>query len=302
MRKRSTVFLLAIQVILFTSGHNAGARIRKGLRVYISVDMEGIAGVCASDQVSASGRDYHMARMWTTRETNAAIQGALDAGATEILVNDSHGSMRNIIAHELNPAARLITGSPKPLGMMQGIDRTFQAALFIGYHARAGSINGVLDHTYSSAAVYSIKINGLEVGESELNAILAGHFGVPVALVAGDREVCRQVKEMLGDQVLTVEVKEGIGRHAASTLVPAEAQKQIREKTREALENLHAMKPFQLSGPYTFEIDFLYSWQADAAELIPGVERTAPRSILYTQDDFLEGFRLFRALLVLARP
>lgn len=298
MKKSS--FLLLITLILLFPLSNCVAQ--DGLKVYISVDMEGIAGVAASDQVRADGNDYHMARMWTTQEANAAIQGALDAGATEILVNDSHGNMRNIIAHELNPAARLISGTPKPLGMMQGIDETFDAAIFIGYHARAGTIDGVLDHTYFGAAVHALRINELEVGESELNAIIAGQFGVPVVMIAGDRAVCEQVKNILGDKVVTVPVKEGIGRYAANSLVPSEAQKKIRENARIAVDIRGEIEPFLLLGPYRFQVDFLYSYQAEAAELVPGVERLGPRSVVYTQDDFIEGFRLFRALLSLARP
>lgn len=275
---------------------------QSGPKVYISVDMEGIAGVTASDQVTIGGHDYQMARLWATREVNAAIQGALDAGAREIVVNDSHGSMRNILAHELHPAARLITGTPKPLAMMQGIDESFDAAIFIGYHARAGTINGILDHSYSGASVYSIKVNGMEVGETELNALIAGHFGVPVVMVSGDRAMCTQVKELLGNEVVTVEVKEGIGRFAANTLVPQRAQELIRENVRKALEQRSRVKPFRTPAPYRFEVDFLYSWQAEAAEMVPGVSRTSPRQVSFVQEDFLEGFRLFRALVSLARP
>ncbi len=296
---KKTSFLLLVSIILILHLSNCVAQ--DGLKVFISVDMEGIAGVVASDHVRADGKDYHMARMWTTQETNAAIEGALDAGATEIVVNDSHGSMRNIIAHELNPAARLITGSPKPFGMMQGIDDSFDAAIFIGYHARAGTTDGVLDHTYSGAAIYALRINDLEVGESELNAIIAGLYEVPVVMIAGDRAVCEQVRDILDQNIVTVEVKEGIGRYAANTLVPSEAQKKIRENARIAIENRGQIEPFKLLSPYKFEVDFLYSYQAEAAELIPGVERFAPRTVVYTQDDFIEGFRLFRALLSLAR-
>jgi D-amino peptidase len=293
---------MVLLTVLAVTGTGRQVLAQQGLRVYISVDMEGVAGVTASDQVTAGGGDYQMARMWTTQEANAAIQGALDAGATYIVVNDSHGGMRNILAHELNPAARLITGTPKPLGMMQGIDETFDAAIFIGYHSRAGSANGILDHTYSGASVYSLKINGLEVGESELNALIAAQFGVPVVMIAGDRAVCEQVKGLLGEQVVTVEVKEGIGRFAANTLVPSEAQRRIRENTRLALERRAAIQPFHLEGPYHFEVNFLNSAQAEAAELVPGVGRAAPRTVTYSQEDFIEGFRLFRALLSLARP
>ena len=299
---RTAFFTIIFTAILATGFPFGFAYGQQELRVYISVDMEGVAGVTVSDQVTAGGGDYQMARMWTTQEANAAIQGALDAGATHIVVNDSHGGMRNILAHELNPAARLITGTPKPLGMMQGIDDTFDAVIFIGYHSRAGTANGILDHTYMGAAVYSLKINGHEVGESEMNALIAARYGVPVVMISGDRAVCEQVKGLLGEEVVTVEVKEGIGRFAANTLVPSEAQRKIRENARLALEKRAEIRPFHLDGPYHFEVNFLNSAQAEAAELIPGVERAAPRTVAYIQDDLIEGFRLFRALLSLARP
>ncbi len=298
--KKQNFYLLFTLIFLLIIPVN-GIKAEEGLKVFISVDMEGVAGVATRDHVVTGGQDYHMAREWTTQEANAAIKGALEAGATEIVVNDSHGSMRNIIADKLNPAARLITGSPKPLGMMQGIDETFDAAIFIGYHARAGSIDGVLDHTYSSASVYSLRVNGMEVGESELNAILASYYNVPVVMIAGDHTLCKQVEDFLGENIVTTEVKKGIGRTAAKTLVPSEAQKKIKENTRIALEKLNEIEPFELDPPYTFEVDFLYSNQAAAAELVPGVSRAAPRTVEYTQDDFIEGFRLFRALLSIAR-
>ena len=299
--KRILAFILSA-LCLAGGAVSMQAAAQESLRVYISVDMEGIAGVTASDQVSFEGRDYQMARLWTTLEANAAIEGALDAGATEIVVNDSHGSMRNILPHELNPAARLITGTPKPLGMVEGIDRGFDAALFIGYHARAGSKDGALDHTYMGAAVHALRVNGHEMGETELNALIAGYFGVPVVLVSGDATLGEQVRELLGEELVTVAVKESIGRYAANTLVPGEAQKLIRENVRLALERRRDIRPFQLPGPYRFELDFLYSYQAAAAELVPGVERAGPRSVTYVQDDPVEGMRLLRALLSLARP
>lgn len=298
MRKIFSALTVLVVSLFFLS---TGQMYADGLKVFISVDMEGVAGVVHGDHVSAGGRDYSMARRWTTAEANAAIEGALAAGATEIVVNDSHGGMRNIIASELNPAARLITGSPKPFSMMQGIDETFDAVILIGYHARAGSIDGVLDHTYSGASVYSVKVNGVELGESEMNALVAGYYGVPVVMIAGDEEACRQARGTLGDQLVTAEVKIGIGRYAANTLVPSVAQELIKEKTQVALERLSGMKVFNLNAPYRFDVDFLRSDQAQGAELVPGVERSGPRSVTFTMDDFVDGFQMFRALLVLAR-
>jgi len=273
-----------------------------GLKVYISADMEGISGVVHRDQTVAEGSDYNMARSWFTQEVNSAIQGAIDAGAKEIIVNDSHGSMRNILPHELNPVAKLITGSPKPLSMMEGFDKTFDAVFFIGYHARAGSKDGVLDHTYSGSIIYSVKMNGVEVGESEINAAIAGLFGVPVVLVTGDKTVCEQVKNSIDKNIVTVDVKESIGRYAGKTITPSEAQKKIREMAKVALQNRKNIKPYVLNPPYQFDIEFLYSEHADNAELIPDVKRTGSRSVTFVQNDLLKGFRLFRAILLVARP
>jgi D-amino peptidase len=232
---------------------------------------------------------------------NAAIRGALEAGATDIVVNDSHGSMRNIIASELNPAALLITGSPKPLSMMQGIDQSYHAVIFIGYHARAGTKDGVLDHTISSGTIYSIKVNGKEMSEADLNALIAGWHDVPVVLIAGDAAICDQTKERLGEELEVAIVKRAIGRYAATSYSPQKAQELIQEKTKIALEKKKKPKPFKMKRPYRFEVDFLRSSMADGAELIPQVERTGGRSVRFVIDDYIEGFKLLRAIIYLAR-
>ncbi len=286
------VFLFLVTVFSFS---------QKKLKVFISVDMEGIAGVVHSDQTSSSGKDYNLARRWMTEEVNAAIRGALQKGATDIVVNDSHGSMRNVIASELNARAHLITGSPKPLSMMQGIDDTFDAVILLGYHAHAGSKNGVLDHTYSGGSVLSIKVNGIEMGEGELNALIAGWYNVPVVLIAGDATVCQQAKEIIGEELEVAVVKEAVGRYAAKTLTPKKAQELIQEKTKMALEKVHKVKPFKLEPPYRFELNFLRSYMADKAELIPQVERVGGRTVRFEIEDYIQGFKLLRALISLGR-
>ena len=288
--------LLMIFIFLFTSHLSS----QKKLKVFISVDMEGIAGVVHGDQTSSSGNDYNLARRWMTEEVNAAIRGAIEAEATEILVNDSHGSMRNVIASELNPAARLITGSPKPLSMMEGIDDTFDAVIFIGYHAHAGTKDGVLDHTYSGSRIASIKVNGIELGETGLNALIAGWYNVPVVLVAGDSTVCSQAQEELGKELEVAPVKKAVGRYSANTLIPQKAQELIQKKTVLALKKAATMKPFKLNPPYRFELNFLQSSMADMAELIPQVERVGPRTVRFETEDYVKGFKLMRALIALA--
>lgn len=298
--KKAAIFSGIIFLSLFmTMTHNALAQGK--LKIYISVDMEGIAGVVNGEQTSSSGSDYGLARRWMTEEVNAAIRGALAAGATEIVVNDSHGSMRNIIISELDPHADLITGSPKPLSMMQGIDETFDAVFLVGYHARAGSEDGVLDHTYSSGSVYSIKVNGMELGEAEQNALTAGCFDVPIVLVTGDKTVCEQTKKSLGEGLETAVVKEGIGRYAAKSLTPANACDLIQKKAEMALKNRDRLKPLKLQPPYRFELTYLRSSMADGAELIPQVKRTGPRTVTFEIDDYIAGYKLFRALIALAQ-
>lgn len=300
IRKNHLVLFVSLVVIVLIVASHASAE--KKLKVFISVDMEGIAGVVHGDQTSSSGSDYNLARRWMTEEVNAAIRGSLEAGATEIVVNDSHGSMRNVIASELNPAAHLITGSPKPLSMMQGIDETYDAVIFIGYHAHAGTKDGVLDHTYSGGSVLSIKVNDIEMGEAELNALVAGWYNVPVVLIVGDSTVCSQVRKILGDELEVAPVKEAVGRYAAKSLTPKKAQELIQQKTKSALEKASRMKPFKLSPPFRFELNFLYSYMADAAELVPGVERVGGRTVRFETEDYIQGFKLMRALISLGRP
>jgi D-amino peptidase len=271
------------------------------LKVYISVDMEGIAGVVHSDQTSSSGKDYNLARRWTTEETNAAIEGALEAGATEIVVNDSHGSKRNIIASMVNPGAYLITGSPKPLGMMQGIDETFDAIIFIGYHSKAGTKDAVLDHTMSGSAFASVVINDIEMSEAQVNAALGAVYDVPVVLITGDSTVCKQTQEELGEELETAVVKEAVGRYAAKTLTPEKACELIKEKTKKALQKTSWVKPYKLNPPFRFQINFNRSSMADMAEFIPQVERVNPRTIRFVSENFIQGFKLMRVLMYIAR-
>ena len=270
------------------------------LKVYISVDMEGISGVVAGEQVSAGTSEYAAARKWMAEDVNAAVEGALAAGAVEIVVNDSHGSMRNIDPMDLHPRAVLISGSPKPLVMMEGINASFHACLFIGYHARAGTADATLDHTISGAVVRSIRVNGIEMPELGLNAAIAGMFGVPVVLVSGDVAVCKQAREILGNDVVTVPVKDAIGRQAARLVPMTEARKTIKERTTRALRELGKHKPYRLSAPYKFELEYFTSLQADYGSMFPTVERVDGRTVAFTIDDYLKGFRMLRALIAIA--
>ncbi|MFQ6069277.1 MAG: M55 family metallopeptidase [Candidatus Aminicenantales bacterium] len=265
---------------------------QKELKVFISVDMEGVCGVVNWEDVSRNGKDYGLFRRLMTEEANAAVLGALDAGATEIVVRDSHGSARNILPGLLHENAQLIRDwSGGPLSMMEGIDRTFDAVIFIGYHARAQTPDAVLKHTMTGS-IFNVALNGLRMPECGINAFIAGNYNVPLVLVAGDLAVCKQAKELFGD-VETVAVKEGIGK-AAKMLHPKKAQELIREKTAKALRRLDDFKPFKLKPPYTMEVTFKDEENAESASWIPGAKRTGECSVSFTSSDFMEVLKFFR--------
>jgi D-amino peptidase len=267
------------------------------MQVLISVDMEGITGVVSLSHTDHTTAEYQRFRKLMTADANAAIEGALAGGATEIVVNDAHGSMDNILIEELNPAARLISGSPKPFSMMEGIGPDVDAVFFVGYHARAGSAPAIHDHTWSSSTIYHATLNGLPMGEIRLNASLAGHFGAPVVLVTGDQLATAEAREVLGD-VETVTVKIAVGRTAADCLPPAKTAPIIRQAAQKALERKRA--PLVVKTPVTLGIEFLRSLQAERAELMPGAKRTGARSVEWTGEDMAMAYRTWRAFVYLA--
>jgi D-amino peptidase len=272
------------------------------MKVYISVDMEGIAGVVHVDQTRRGGGDYERARRWMTAEANAAVTGAFLSGAEKVLVNDSHGDMRNLLLEELDPRAEVISGSLKPMSMVQGAGAEFGVALFVGYHAGAGSRAGILDHTYHGRVVAHCRVGGREFDELALNAAVCGTHGLPVGLVTGDTTICARARTLLGD-VETVEVKEAITRYAARCLSPAEACKRIRNAAAEAVHRAGhhraAFTPFRLQGPLELEVEFTNSACADAAELLPDTVRRDGVTCVYTAPDPVTLLRVFRAWIML---
>jgi D-amino peptidase len=262
--------------------------------------MEGVWGVVHGDQTSPESPEYGPARKWMTDDVNAVIAGLFEAGATEVVVNDAHGSQRNIIPDVLDPRAFLISGSPKPLSMMQGIDGTFQACLFIGYHAKAGTEAAILDHTISGSVVYTIRVNGQEMPELALNGAIAGYFNVPVIMVSGDTAVCGQAKSVLGTETVGVAVKDAVGRYAAKMVPRDDARLLLKVGAKEALLKSASMEPFMVQPPCRFELGFHTSGQAEVAWLVPGVTRADARTVVFSSNDYLEGFRLLRALIALA--
>jgi D-amino peptidase len=271
-----------------------------GPKVFISVDMEGIWGVVAGPQTSSSSPEYGSARRWMAEDVNAVIAGLFEAGASEVVVNDSHGSMRNIVADQLDPRASLVSGSPKPLSMMQGIDGTFEACVFVGYHARAGTAAATLDHTISGGTIRAIRINGQELPELGINGAIAGYFKVPVIMLSGDTATCEQARSILGQEIVAVPVKEAAGRYAAKLYPMAEARQALREGARDALAKRTGIAPFRINPPCQFDVELINSGQAEMPLLVPGVERTGARSVGFSADDFLEGYKKMRALIALA--
>jgi D-amino peptidase len=214
-----------------------------------------------------------------------------------VLVNDSHWHMRNLLAEELHPAAELLSGGPKLRSMVEGVELGFDAALFVGYHARAGTPHAVIDHTYTSR-VHEARLNGRPVGELAINAALAGTYGVPVAMVSGDQALAAEARDLLGAEVETVVVKQAVGRFAARSLAPGEACRRIREGASIALARRHA--PLILDAPVRLEVEFALTGMADMAELVPGSVRTGGRTLEYVHADYREVFRAWRALYNLA--
>jgi len=269
------------------------------MKVFISADMEGVAGVVDKEHTLRDGKEHERARKLMTQEVNAAIEGALEAGAKQIIVNDSHGTMRNIIPEDLNEMAELITGSPKPLSMMQGIDPTFNAAFFVGYHAMRGAYLGVLEHTYHGGVVSDVFFNRKRFGETGMNAAVAGYFKVPVALVTGDQVVTEEARQLLG-KVETVTVKEGVGRNAAKCLSPIKARSLIRVGAKSALLKVKSFKPLILNPPINVEMFFINAGMADMAEMVPGAKRKDGRTVSFVADDYLEAYKALRAMIALA--
>ncbi len=294
--KRTSLLVTALICVCVVS---AGAQ-KRGPKVFISADMEGIWGVVHANQTSDSSPEYGAARRWMADDVNAVIAGLLEAGAGEVVVNDSHGSMRNISAEALNAKASLISGSPKPLSMMQGIDETYDAVIFVGYHSRAGTAPAILDHTISGGTIRAIRINGQELPEMGINAAIAGYYKVPVIMLSGDTTTCGQAKSLFGDAVVTAAVKEATGRFAARMYPQEEARARLKEAAKEALLKKDKIQPFRLNAPYTFEVEFLTSGQAEMPLMLSGVKRTAPRAITFTANDYIEGFKTLRAIIALA--
>lgn len=263
------------------------------MKIFITVDMEGMAGITHSDHTKMQGVEYEMARRWMTAEANAAAQGVFDAGASEVVITDSHGFMRNMLPHELHKDAQYVSGIPRPMFQMQGIDSSFAAALMVGYHAQAGDAFGVLSHTHVSRIAYDIKLNGESVNEVAFNTAVAGHFGVPLALVTGDDALIESVNKT-HPWAECVTTKWALSRFSARNLSPQKSQDLIHSGAKRAIERLDEMKVVALEGPIELEMHFLDPMYAQLVSDIPGAERIDGRGIRYVGRDMVEITKIWR--------
>jgi D-amino peptidase len=270
------------------------------MKVFISSDIEGTAGIVDWQQVRASGADYALGRRLLTNEVNAAIDGAVEAGAGDILVNDSHSTMQNLDPAALHHRASYLSGRHKPLYMMEGLDGTFDAVFMVAYHGAIGAERAILSHTYNPLAVWEVRLNDIAVGESALNALVALHHRVPVVLITGDEATADEAQTFMPN-IETVVVKRSITRFAAESLHPDRACELIREGAARALSRAGTMSPPEIGLPATLEVTFLTADMAEMATWIRGVERADARVVTATDEDPLRLFRTFVTVVALTR-
>jgi D-amino peptidase len=258
-----------------------------GLKVYISADMEGIAGVVTSSQLGPTGFEYGRFRGFMTAEVNAAIEAARAMGATEILVSDSHGNGENLLVEELPGDIQLVRSWPRPLMMMEGIDETFDAVLLIGYHASTANPEGVRAHTFSSASLTAVRVNGVDMMEASMSAAIAGSFGVPVVMISGDDAAVAEAQMRIGDMEGAV-TKWHYGFHSARTLMPEAARGVVGASVRAALGRLDDFRPMRIDGPLELEISFKNYMPAELMAYLPNVDRVDAHTIRFIGRDMTE--------------
>ena len=271
------------------------------MKILIAADMEGISGVVAWEHVTPGHAEYQRFRRIMTHDVNAAIRGAFQSGATEVVVTDGHWNNLSILVEELDPRARLNSGGPAPLSMVAGVESGVSGVMFVGYHARVGTPDAILDHTWSDSRVANLWLNGRVTGEIVLNAAVCGHFDAPVILVSGDQSACGEAVHTIGPVEVAI-VKRATGRLAAECLPVPAAQQRIQEAAARAVDRLRtgrAPSPYRLDAPVQVAIDFVHSEMADRASLLPGAQRE-DRRIQFTAEDMPTAYRMFRAAMALA--
>jgi D-amino peptidase len=283
--------LLAVSALALTAAAaEPQAPPASGRRIFISADMEGVAGVVTQEQLGPTGFDYKDAREMMTGEVLAAIQGAREAGATEFVIADSHGNMQNLLLERLPKEVTVVRGTPRPLSMLHGLDAKFDGVVFVGYHAGTTSAAGVRAHTFSSAHLADVKLNGATVSEGVWNAAFAGHFGVPVLAVSGDEVAVKEIADKVPGVEAAV-VKWPLGFHAARTLTPEAAREAIQKAVRRGLERQGERRPYTLTAPLDVELRFKNYRPAEVLSWMPGVERADAHAVRFRARDMLEATR-----------
>lgn len=270
------------------------------MKVFVSVDMEGITGVVAQPQVVEGSPLYDQARRLMVGDVNAATEGAAAGGATDILVNDGHNHMLNLDLSGLDSRARLLLGENKPLLQMEGV-RGCDMAFFVGYHSMAGSERATLDHSYWNSLVHSLEINGEAMGELEFNALLAGSYGVPVVLVTGDQATCETATAFIGDSLETAIVKRAVGRQAAVCDHPDITKGRIQDAAERAVRKGSSARPRIVEPPVELRLRFQRSDMADQAAVLPDTKRVDARSVQVEADTVERAYRLMLTMFALAR-
>lgn len=267
----------------------------QGKKIFISADLEGVVGAVTSEQLGPNGFEYNRFREFMTAEVNAAINAARAAGATEILIADSHGNGQNLLIEKLPKDVKLIRSWPRPLGMMEGIDSSFDGVIFTGYHASTDNMEGVRAHTFSSASFTSIKVNGKVMTEGSWNAAVAGEFGVPVIMVAGDDIAVNEVKALIGNAEGAI-VKESISFHSAKSLHPEAAYDLITKKTSYAVKNIKKYKPYKIKGPVTVSVSFKHYQPSQILAYLPMFKRTDSHTIEFKAKNMVEASHIMRVV------
>jgi len=280
--------------VVVASGERAAQQ--TGPKIYISADMEGLAGAVTGEQLGPTGFEYQRFREFMTQEVLAAIEGARAAGAGEILVSDSHGNGQNLLIEMLPDDIEVVRSWPRPLMMMEGIDDTFDAAIFIGYHAGTTNPDGVRAHTMSSARLADVRINGVSMPEAGINAAIAGHFGVPVIMLSGDDAIAAEAQAIIG-RMETAVVKRAISFHSARTLTPSAAQALIRDTAERAVRRIDEFRPFTVTTPVTADVRFKNYQPSQLLALLPMFERTDAHSVRFVATDMTEASAVFEFIL-----
>jgi D-amino peptidase len=269
---------------------------RDSLKIYISADMEGVAGAVTGDQLSPGGFEYESFRGFMTAEVNAAIDAARAAGATEILVSDSHGNGQNLLIDEMPNDVMIVRSWPRDLSMMEGIDDTFDGVIFIGYHASTSNSRGVRAHTMSSANVTELRLNGKTMSEGSMNAAIAGHFGVPVIMISGDDVAVAETQVIVGDMEGAV-VKWAKGFHSAQTMTPEAAREVIRTRAASAVSRVDEFEPYVLETPIVLELSLKHYQPVELLAYLKNVERIDSHTIRYMADDIIDATKFLTFVL-----